>query len=355
MPISITEGLQNYRAAVEAPLAQQEAKDRATLLSAQAEAAKEKMAAYKEEQALSMQRKAALGALARERSDLNISNTDGQIKLSDLAIQQNRDNPALVEKFQEEKQSLLKRRVDELKVNAEAREQERAQKYDVLSEVLAAPELSDKLTTSGDPALQHFGEMIAGRKPIAQFRDANGKPKMYSQLSGEELSRFREQVLSGVAPKGDAAAMARYAQHEIEWARMQESMRKHDQDAIAASQKTAASRDKIAAPKAAETRARDVKIAEQEVAKTKAISAVDNKILAIMQKAGVSKEDETTWYGSDKLSDADKATIKALKDQKAELATSYDKAIALLKEADTILKEPPKKASGTKENPIKLD
>lgn len=343
--ISTLEGLQSYKAALEAPLYQQEAKDQASLLQTSAEAQRMKLASVKEEAAKTATARATLSSIAQQHQDLNLGNVQDQIKLADLAINQSRNNPVLMEKFREEKMGFLKQLAEETKVQAGLREAERAQKYDTLSEALSNPMSAESLLSSADPALKHFGEMITSRKPIPQFRDVNGKPKLYSQLSEDEQARFSEKVLSGVAPKGDAAALAKYSQHEIDWARESERRRNDDLRAALKEQDIAAKRDKITADK----EAKRAKEEDRTVQMHKADTEYADKKAKI--EAALTAAKDTGFF----TSDAEKATISVLEQQLKDIETAHEDAIKMYGKKDVTVKSVKTQGQGTKENPIKLD
>ena len=157
-----------------------------SLISSQAEVAREKISAYKAEQALQLQRRAGLSQILKEHTELSPAKAEDMITATDLWIKANPDNVEAIEKANESKQEIIKQRDEAIKTDLTQREAKRAVLYDELTTAMLSEEGTVGLLTSQDPTLQKMGHVLNSKVPLAhpKYRDpSTGKPRFYNQLS----------------------------------------------------------------------------------------------------------------------------------------------------------------------------
>lgn len=315
-------------------------KARTSILSSKAEA--DRMALDSAKQA-AQERLAYLSGkkeVAAENPTLDPSNLDQAIKLQNFLIKKYSQTPELQAPAIKEREGLLKQQEEAIKLQGIEREQKRADLYDNLSKATVSPEVAASFTTSSDPILQHFGQILSNQKPFY----FGGKQTLYKDLSIPEQKEVISRILAPVAPKIDQGMLSKQSRLEYDYWRTQEQLAADEERNRIRAQEAAAKREKIASDKTAKA----AKMADKTEQMKKATDHYV-KEKAATEVALVEAKDKAGWFESD----SEKENIRILTEKLQGIESSYADAKRMYGAKDVATKAP--KGTGTKEDPIKLD
>lgn len=319
-----------YQAGVDISNAQSQSDSQTSLLSSQAEMAKMRVGAAKQEQALELAKKASLTTEQAKHAEWDMSQTQDQIKVLNSAIQGAKDNPELQAKLINARDIASKDLIDSQLNHIKFKEAQRQLSYETASAGLLNPRSSvDELRTmakdTNNPVLAKLADVYEDKAPIKMFADKdNPNGKMMSQLSPDEVEKFRAEMARNMGPQKSEKTASDYYNEQLRIAEIERKRQADLERAAAERTKDALNRDKLDTDKkkTGADHSEKTKVAEAKLdsALAKEINLINEKQNKLLSDSGVSDVNEkgSHWWGSEfsKLPLAKQAQYKRYETQK---------------------------------------
>ncbi len=231
-PLSAAIG--GYKDAVDLGNYREQQTAQTSILSDKATASRIAVTDLKEQQATTLAERAALQSSALRNSDADMNTLSGKVKVYQSALQENRSNPVLVQKIQNDLNSTFHEAAMKAQDNMQLRQEQQTEVYDNVMSAFDDPTTGAENLRNGamnisDPTLRQralgISQILADKHPIP---NSMGQKVPFSQLSPQEQEDFKDKIQQGLAPSAELKGLLAINKMKIDEAKAQEAQRFHE-------------------------------------------------------------------------------------------------------------------------------